>query len=43
VQALEETRRERLREYLHARLPASDGTITYAATAVAGKGHKAQP
>jgi SAM-dependent methyltransferase len=40
VQALDQTRRERLREYLSDKLPASDGTITYAATAVAGKGHK---
>ena len=40
VQALDERRREKLREHLRATLPAADGTITYAATAVAGKARK---
>jgi hypothetical protein len=40
VLALDEGRRERLREYLRDTLPAADGTTTYPATAVAGKGRK---
>jgi hypothetical protein len=40
VQALDETRRARLRDHLRATLVAPDGTITYAATAVAGKARK---
>jgi SAM-dependent methyltransferase len=40
VQALDETRRARLRDHLREKLPAADGTITYAATAVAGKARK---
>ena len=40
VQALDETRRERLREHLREKLSAADGTITYSATAVAGKARK---
>ena len=40
VQALDEARRARLREHLRAKLPAADGTITYAATAIAGKARK---
>jgi hypothetical protein len=40
VQALDEARRAKLREHLRAKLPAADGTITYAATAVAGKARK---
>jgi hypothetical protein len=42
VQALDETRRARLRDHLRATLVAPDGTITYAATAVAGKARKPQ-
>jgi len=40
VQALDEARRARLRDHLRATLPAADGAITYAATAVAGKARK---
>ncbi len=40
VQALDEPRRERLRDHLRERLPAADGTITYSATAIAGKARK---
>ena len=40
VQALDETRRARLRDHLREKLPAADGTITYSATAVAGKARK---
>jgi SAM-dependent methyltransferase len=40
VLALDDTRRGRLREYLRDTLPAADGTITYPALAVAGKGRK---
>lgn len=40
VQALDEARRARLREHLRSKLPAADGTITYAATAIAGKARK---
>jgi SAM-dependent methyltransferase len=40
VLALDDARRERLREYLRETLPAADGTITYSALAVAGKGRK---
>src|SRR5436305_2309915 len=40
VQALDEARRTRLREHLHAKLSAADGTIAYAATAIAGKARK---
>jgi 2-polyprenyl-3-methyl-5-hydroxy-6-metoxy-1,4-benzoquinol methylase len=40
VQALDETRRARLRDHLRATLVAPDGTITYAATAIAGRGRK---
>ena len=42
VQALDETRRARLRDHLRATLAAPDGTITYAATAIAGKARKPQ-
>jgi SAM-dependent methyltransferase len=42
VQALDESRRARLRDHLRAKLCAADGTITYAATAVAGKARKPQ-
>ena len=40
VLALDDGLRERLREYLRETLPAADGTITYPAWAVAGKGRK---
>ena len=40
VQALDETRRAKLRDHLREKLPAGDGTITYTATAVAGKARK---
>ena len=40
VQALDETRRARLRGHLREKLPAADGTITYTATAIAGKARK---
>jgi SAM-dependent methyltransferase len=40
VQALDEARRARLRDHLRAKLTAADGTITYAATAIAGKARK---
>src|ERR1700752_690069 len=40
VQALDERRRTRLREHLREKLSARDGTITYTATAVAGKALK---
>jgi hypothetical protein len=40
VLALDDARRGRLREYLRDTLTAADGTITYPATAVAGKGRK---
>ena len=40
VQALDEARRAKLRDHLRATLVAPDGTITYSATAVAGKGRK---
>jgi len=40
VQALDETRRAKLREHLREKLPAGDGTVTYTATAIAGKARK---
>jgi len=40
VQALDKPRRARLRDHLRATLVAPDGTITYSATAVAGKARK---
>jgi SAM-dependent methyltransferase len=40
VLALDDGLRERLREYLRETLPAADGTITYPALAVAGKGNR---
>jgi SAM-dependent methyltransferase len=40
VQALDEARRAKLRDHLRATLTAPDGTITYAATAIAGKARK---
>ena len=40
VQALDATRREELREYLRETLPAADGTVTYPAWAIAGKGRR---
>jgi SAM-dependent methyltransferase len=40
VLALDDAGRERLREHLRDTLPAADGTITYPAWAVAGKGNR---
>jgi ubiquinone/menaquinone biosynthesis C-methylase UbiE len=40
VQALDESRRARLRDHLRATLVGPDGSITYAATAVAGRARK---
>jgi ubiquinone/menaquinone biosynthesis C-methylase UbiE len=40
VQALDNARRARLRDHLRDTLTAADGTITYAATAIAGKARK---
>ena len=41
VAALGESQRAKLRELLRETMPAADGTVTYSATAIAGKGRKA--